>query len=202
MSHCKHWTKEGEAKLTELYHNTSNAELAKMFGRNVTAIATKASKMGLKKDPGFYVAHKANGQFKKGAKPWNTGLKLAGTGRVKYKNNWQKGHETWNKRPVGSMRYNGRDGWAVKVEEPNRWISYARYVWELHSGNTVPKGHIVRIKDGNPHNIRYSNLECVSRGQNMKKNGIYTNYPKEVAELMRQVGQMNRVIRNKENEAT
>ena len=197
------WSTDDVLTLERVYPDMSNAEIAALLNRRVGAVTNKAFDMGLKKSQRYLgQMPKSKGhaptQFKKGQKPWNAGLKLAGTGRVHYRGTWEKGNKTWNTRPIGSMRYNERDGWARKIGEPKVWISYARFVWELHSGVSVPKGHIVKIIDGNPHNIRFSNLTCITRAENAKLNSIHTLYPKEVVQVMHAIGQMKRVIRNRE----
>lgn len=198
----RRWSIDEVETLARLYPDTPNSEIAETLDRRLASVLNKAFKMGLKKSQRYLgqmpkpKGNKAT-QFKKGQKPWNTGLKLAGTGRVHYRGTWEKGNKTWNTRPIGSMRYNERDGWARKVGEPRDWISYARFVWELHSGRPVPKGHIVKILDGNPHHICMKNLACITRSENAKLNSIH-RYPKEYVRLRQMIGQMNRVRNNQE----
>lgn len=192
------WTKKEEDKLTDLYPDTPNAKIAALLNRDARAVANKAFKMGLKKDNvylGQLPRSRNSGSFKKGQKPWNAGLKLAGTGRVHFRGTFEKGNKTWNTRPIGSMRYNGRDGWYRKSGEPNQWVSYARFVWEMHTGKEVPKGHIVRLIDGNPHHVCMKNIECISRAENALRNSIH-RYPEEYVKVRQMIGQINRVTNN------
>jgi hypothetical protein len=42
-------------------------------------------------------------------------------------------------------------------------------IWEHHHGKTIPAGHLIHHKDGNPLNNDISNLECLSRCEHAKE---------------------------------
>ncbi len=57
----------------------------------------------------------------------------------------------------------------IKVEQPNKWMPYNRYVWEQANGE-IPSSHVIRYIDGDTLNCELSNLECISRGELMVQN--------------------------------
>jgi hypothetical protein len=63
----------------------------------------------------------------------------------------------------------------IKVAEPNKWISYAKYVWEQNHPDETCEGMYVIFLDGNTRNFDPSNLERVSRNEllimNRRSNG-------------------------------
>ncbi len=72
------------------------------------------------------------------------------------------------------------------------WIQVHVIVWEKENG-PVPDGHIVIFKDGNRSNFDISNLECISKRENLNRNSVH-RLPKELAELCQLRGALNRQI--------
>ena len=65
-------------------------------------------------------------------------------------------------------------------------------------GEPVPKGMILIFKDGNKRNFDKSNLELISRSENMKRNTI-NRYPQPVIDLIRINKKFQRKISEAEN---
>ena len=75
-----------------------------------------------------------------------------------------RGEKHWRHRPVGSFQE--KKGYIrIKVAEPNKWMQYQRYVWELNHPGQSAEGKTVIFMDGNNRNFEPSNLECVERGE-------------------------------------
>lgn len=127
------------------------------------------------------------GRFKKGQLPWNTGTK--GTGVCKPNSGcFKKGTKPLNKKPFGHERVCSKDGYLlVKMREKNPYTGALGWyrpkhivVWEQFNG-PVPKGSIVRFKDGNKLNPSIENLEMVSKAVNLRLNQSgYSLLPDEV----------------------
>lgn len=121
------------------------------------------------------------GQFKKGRKPWNSGLKglhIAGAEVGRF----QPGHCPKNARPVGSERVL-REGYTeVKVAEPNVWALKHRHLYEQAYGPIDPS-HVVIFLDGNRQNTALENLKSVPRAilPFMKNNKLFTKDPEITA---------------------
>ena len=56
----------------------------------------------------------------------------------------------------------------VKVAEPNIWRPRSHLVWEAAHGKPLPKGWVLRRKDGDTLNDEIENLVAMSRGQSIR----------------------------------
>ena len=111
------------------------------------------------------------GRFKKGYRPWNKGLKGLNMGGEK---TWfKKGHEPHNTKYDGciAVRHHKRTNERYKYIRvaKGKWVLYHRYIYEKEYG-AIPKGYIIRFKDGDTMNCTLENLECISRRENMERN--------------------------------
>ena len=108
---------------------------------------------------------KTNGRFLKGRVPWNKGLKGYKPKGVKH---FEKGHLPHTAKPVGSEKID-KDGF-VRVKISNDGAKYK--VWKLkhhlvykqyHPEIEIGKDDRVIFLDGNKRNFDISNLELISR---------------------------------------
>jgi hypothetical protein len=98
--------------------------------------------------------------FKKGCKPWNTGLKGF---RPSPRTEFKKGHAPTNILPVGAEVIDLKDGYTyVKIAEPAVWRQKHHLAWEAANG-PLPKGCIILFLDGDNGNFALANLHCMSR---------------------------------------
>lgn len=145
-------------------------ELAKMFnlkfGANITAKEIKYFRQNHRLNSGL------TGQFEKGHKTWNKGLKgYMGANETSFK----KGNVPHNHRPIGSERKTIDGFWEIKVDEPNKWMLKHRWVWEQSNGK-IPKGYVLVFLDGNRDNISLKNLKLISRQENLVMNNNKLRY--------------------------
>ena len=183
----------------ELYPNLPNIFLAEMFGLSLNYIASKAYKLGVKKSEGYRseTSKRQNtGQFKKGHVSHNKGKKGVFFGSVR--NQFKKGHQPHNALNIGDERED-KDGYIwVKIgtgkSKYDRWKPKHHVIY----GEPVPKGMILIFKDGNKRNFDKSNLELITKAENMKRNTIY-RYPQPVIDLIRINKKLQRKIREAEN---
>lgn len=189
----KAWTAQQVEWLRDLYPDTSNAQIAKLLGRTEPSVLQKAIKLGLKKSA-EYLETKP-GCFSKCIKPWNKGKKWDSGGRSA-ETRFKKGQNPHNWHPIGHERLTKDGIWERKVADTKvksqDWRPIHVLVWEQCNG-PVPEGHIVVFRDGNRENFDPSNLECISRAENMRRNSVH-RLPKEVAELVQLMGALNRQI--------
>lgn len=162
----RYWTTVELRKFRELYPNSLNHDLARLFGRTHAAVKMMAVKLGLWKTPAFMASapvrwHKGNRPWNDGKKGWQAGGRASGT-------RFKAGHRGARQRPVGTERRE-RDGWFVKIAEPDVWQAKPRYVWEQHFGK-ITAGAIVRLKDGNVDNCAPANLAMMRRGEHLRAN--------------------------------
>ena len=208
------WTKEEINILLRDYQdpNIFSADIAKRLDRTLSQVYNKARTMGLKaplerirlagklgtNHPNA-VAHR----FKKGSGPPNKGKKMSPEVYEKVKETmFKKGNSPVNHREVGSERINVDGYIEIKVAEPNRWRLKHRFIWEQVNGE-IPKGYNVQFKNHNTQDCRIENLYIISKAEQMRtENSLVARYPKEVQEVIRLKGVVNRVIhkREKDNE--
>lgn len=171
------WTPQQDDWLRELYPETNNQLIAKMMGRKYASIKNRATALGLKKSP-EYLEREKPGCFKPGQKSWNKGLSYQPGGRIK-DSQYRKGSKPHNTIPVGtevvdSYGYRKRK---VRDDAPvgkayQNWRFVHVLVWEKHNG-PLPRGHVVRFRDGDQANTDPGNLVAVSRAENAVINKLY-----------------------------
>lgn len=203
------WTENETAILRHTYPDTPTSTVARRLDRTESATYQRAQKLGLRKSPQYLsgpFAHRISGadnghRFRKGLTPWNKGRKgwQAG-GRSKetqFKPGTLNGAAKRNKRAIGSELPDAYGILLRKVADTgNRrkdWRPVHVLVWESVHG-PVPARHIVIFSDRNRRNFDPANLVLVTRAENMRRNSYLTRYPKEVADVMRLRGALNRKI--------
>lgn len=140
--------------------------------------------------------HRGN-TYRKGSTPWNKGLKGI---HISPETEFQKGMTPWNKGKTGYMGANdtsfkkgnlppqtnpkghvsehikkdrGSDGNYTNIDptgerKPN--YRYARYVWEKHHGQSLPKDKVIYHLNGDKTDDRIGNLVAISRAELLKLN--------------------------------
>lgn len=215
----RRWTTEDDRILRELFPTNPTRIAAERLGRSTQATSQRASLLGLEKDPEylrtqacrFRPGNQSGQQFKPGHRAWNKGRKgVSGhhpnTRRTQFRKGQLSGAAARNYKPVGTLRINHDGCLEQKVTDDHpvparRWVSVHRLVWEAANG-PVPKGHLVVFKPGrqttDPDRITLDRLELITRAENMRRNSFLTRYPKDVADLIRMRGVLNRKIRSQE----
>ena len=120
--------------------------------------------------------------------PWNTcTVGIAGQHPNSRKAQFKKGHLPRNAKHNGAITIRN-DKRSVPQKfiriSPGKWLYLSRYNYEKFIG-PIPKGHVIRFRDGDTMNCEPSNLECVSKRLNMlinSKHG-YTRGQAEVKEV-------------------
>lgn len=212
------WTRDEIDALIRLYPDTSTAALVEELGRSASAIYGKAAALGLKKS-GAYLASPeacrlrrgdnvgAQHRFQKGLVPHNKGTRRPGwaPGRMaetQFKKGEMAGAAQHNYVPIGTTRVTKYGALERKVtDDPalypaRRWRPVAHLVWEATNG-PIPAGHVVRFKPGMhtavEAEITLDRLDCISLADNMRRNTLH-RYPKEITDVIRARGVLNRRI--------
>lgn len=173
------------AFLTDNYADMTIHELmANMPGRTAENIYRVANRLGLKKSDEhnarlkdfFTEKLKKDGKrfrFEKGHTPANKGQK----GIV-----YPGPEKTWFKK--GSLPKNTKFDGAISVRNPKdpnkrpekyiriakgKWVQYRRWLWEQHHG-PIPKGYVIRSKNGDPINFTIEDLEMISQADHALRN--------------------------------
>ncbi|MFA6204424.1 MAG: HNH endonuclease signature motif containing protein [Gallionella sp.] len=199
------YTPEQIEAISARYASEHTEKLALDIGLTREQVFKKAYSLGLKKSQEYLDSPDAcrlrrgghggeSYRFPKGHVPFNKGMKGVvhpGTEATQFK----KGHKPHTWKPIGSERI--CDGYLQrKMTEtgypPFDWRPVHILLWEEHNG-PVPEGYVVMFKDKNKQNICIENLECISKGERLRRVSLH-NYPKEVAQVMQLRGQVQRKI--------
>jgi len=203
------WTTDMLEQLRQLYPDTKTEEVAAKLGITVRSTYHKARMCGLKKSEAFLMSDqcgrlmkgkpghgKSTGtQFKVGQKPWNKGMKGLQIGGKATQ--FKKGHLPTNVKWDGHERIDAEGYVWVRVAL-GKYVLKHRYVWEQVHGE-LPKGSVLRFKDGNKQHCELSNLEMIDRREHMSRNTIQ-RYPEEVKQAIKTVAKLKRVIAKKRSD--
>ena len=192
------------------YSDELTSNIARDLNISITKVYGRANRMGLRKSkeymkkymPGMdnLIKHGAAFRYKKGDEPHNKGVKMPQTTYNKCKHTMFKpGEQPHNTRPIGSIRIQEKAGdipyQYIKVANRN-WQLLHRYNWEQVNGK-IPKGMVLRFKDGNTMNCEVANLELLTQQENMMRNTMH-QYPAELKEVLKLRNKLNKLINGKE----
>jgi hypothetical protein len=206
-----------------LYPHHSSEHVAEVLGCSVMRVYQMATRLGVKKTAEFLASDQSgrlrNGtqhpsmrlsRFKPGQEPWNKGQSFHAGGRAA-ETQFKPGQKPHTWKPIGTLRICGgqleRKTSEDKGANNKRWTPVARLVWEAVHG-PVPAGHMVVFKRGQKtivlEEITLDRLECISRGENGRRNVAWNSQP-ETAPLVHLRGQIQRQVNritHEENERT
>lgn len=193
------WTNDMDAVMREHYPCKQTSDVADMLRLTPKQVLCRAKRLGLHKNPDVIAGIRENGMFLKGHVPFNKGMKqqefMTAEQIEKTKaTRFVKGQVPVNIKEIGYERISV-DGY-VEVKTEKGFVLKHRMIWVEHNG-PIPKGHIVRFKNGNKLDIRIENLELVTCVQNMKDNTIH-NYPPEIKTAMRRISKLKRMVKKYE----
>lgn len=158
------WTEQEIEFVRKIYPYNSNKKIIEMLKEKFGFETTSRKLLNTKtkyKMPDKVIPN--SGRLQKGVVPWNKGKKMSNETKKKLKNTFFRKGQTINNRPIGSTRL-GNDGYLViKIEEPNKWQLYQRYVYEKAHGVKLAKNEAVIFADGDKTNFDIDNLIKVSK---------------------------------------
>lgn len=198
------WTAAQIAALRTRYPDTRTEDLAREIGRSTQSCYVKARSLGIKKSADYLAGPDAcrlrredaaglQTRFRKGQTPWNKGTHFVAGGRSPL-TRFKPGSVPPNRLPVGHVRVNSEGYLDIKIAPgPRQWVSLSRWNWQQAHGSPPPPGTVLIFKDGDRTNCDISNLEPITRTQNMARNTVH-QLPKEVAELVLLRGALLRKI--------
>ena len=204
------WTQEEKDTLVRLYPTHFAKDIAVILGKSKPSVYGMVLRLGLhapkekiRRAAMMSVNHPNSvaARFQKGHKPQNKGKRVSPETYAKCQPTmFKKGHTPVNHREVGSERINVGGYIEVKVAEPHTWRPKHRVVWEQHNGK-IPKGHNVQFKNHNPLDCRIENLYLISKAEQMRtENSYIARYPKDLQDVIRLKGAINRQIHKQERE--
>ena len=102
--------------------------------------------------------------------------------------------------PIGTTKvYKFKSGRiAMVVKTKKGFQHYAPWLYRKEVG-PIKKGHVIRLKDGNPLNVVVSNLEMITREQNQFLNAeMRKNYSPELKEIIKLTNKLKKTIKHHE----
>lgn len=183
--------------IKENWETMTGYEIAEHLHRNASSVYQKGwAIFGTGKKP-VIREKKHNNGFQKGHTPWNKGKKA----KEKPKTAFKKGNVPWHTKPIGhiAFRSSGKSHpyYYIKTAA-HKWELLHHVIWKKHHGE-IPKGHILRFKDGNQKNTDISNIECVSKAKHMKMN-LNREKASKTAQIKKEGGFINAIINGYYNE--
>lgn len=168
--------------LKENYLTIPEKRLAKYIKRSDCFVCIRLRQLGLVIPPEIIAQRKIDSQIKKGSKPLNKGKKwddfMSKEAQERSRTTtFKKGHLPKNtlRDKVITIRYDhkNRGGAAYKYIRISlgKWMPLHKYYWEEKHG-PIPAGHCLWFKDGNSLNCDLSNLELITRGENLARNSV------------------------------
>ena len=208
----KPWPDSDIEKLRALYPHQPTRELAVLFDRSVRSVYEKANQLNLKKTREFLasgLAGRLDGvrglgtRFKPGQQPWNSGRKGWQAGGRSTETQFKKGQKPHTWHHIGHERITDEGYVQRKMTDTGctrrDYVNVHWLLWIEHYG-PIPPGMLIVFKDRNPRHLAISNLECISRRENMRRNSVH-NLPKEVASTIQLLGVINRKLNRHRKEA-
>lgn len=198
-----------EQLIRVLYPTVPSRALCDYLGMTMSQLYNRVYSMGVKKNLRIkYLQNRAlrinsgmNYRFKPGQQAFNKGKQMNSELYAKVAPTMFKtGHKPHNTKEAHaiSIRYDksGRPYSYTKVKD-SLWVLTHRLVWESIYG-PIPKGYVVRFKDGNNLNIHIENLECIPMRENAIRNSIQ-RFPGELQTVIRLKSKLNKQLKQKQN---
>jgi hypothetical protein len=195
-------------QIIDLYPNHSTKYIAELLGVTISKVYNTAWGAKVKKSA-EYMLTPASGriiepsvanQFKPGHTPHNKGKQMDAEIYEKVAPTmFKKGNKPANTKPVGTINVradsSGRLYQYIKIKD-SHWELLQRHVWTKANGE-IPRGSVVIFLDGNYLNCDISNLQVISRRENMARNTIQ-RYPAELQEVMKLTSKLKRKTNGKQ----
>lgn len=206
----KVWTDEQIAYLLEHYADNTAQSVGVAIGRTTSQVHNKAYHLRLKKSPEFLakagreLASKEGasvGRFKSGHQTWDKGIKgSTGLHESSRAQQFKTGQLPHNHHPIGYERLDCVGYLHRKITDTGHTKRDYRLVhhiaWQSVHGE-IPKGCYIVFVDGNKSNFDISNLACLTKAENMKRNTIHRFSP-ELKEAIRLVRKLQKLIKQEE----
>lgn len=193
------FTPEQDKYLIENIPTKSYKQLAKEIGRGANVTLKRLHELGQSE---VLLKKSYKSRFVKGMVPTNKGVPItewmSPESIEKCKaSRFKKGQIPHNAYPDGTefiRDYKGVPYWMIKVPGIKKLQFKHRYLWEQKHG-PIPKGYILRFKDGNTLNIDLDNLMMITRTENLVRNSKFCPAEELIPTTIKLI-QLNKLIKN------
>jgi len=197
------WKPHEKELLKQHYADSTIHELMQMLNKTASSIYSQAYLNNLKKSVEYEekrriqdienIRKNTKKRFQKGQTPWNKGIKGSIPNNV---TSFKKGNLPHNTRNEGETRLDKEGYLLVKIAH-KKWIRKHRLIWEQAHGE-IPKGYVLRIKDGNKENYSLDNMELITFADNMRLNTIH-RFPTELKQTIKLLKKLKKKINEKQD---
>lgn len=164
----KWWTEADDDFLLNHLNELTDREIAQALGRSKASIRNRLTKLGITRPAEVRARMMQKTQFRKGHKSWNRGMKGI---HMSPQTEFKKGNKPATTKYNGAITIRNRNQTPyqyIRISECN-WMLLHRKVWEDANG-PIPRGHVIRFKNGDTLDARLENLECISRSEHAMRN--------------------------------
>lgn len=182
--------------------------LGVMMGHTESFVYGRLKRLGLSVPPDIVAQRKLDSQIKPGNVPANKGKKMSKAAYKKCKATmFKKGQIPHN--AIGfkdgdisiRQRHPKQGGRSYKWirEGLGKWQLLHIHNWEKKHKKKLPKGHCLWFKDNDTMNCKPSNLELITRAENLKRNrSNFLSLPEDVRQASTLIKKLNKAINGKE----
>ncbi|HUR65502.1 MAG TPA: HNH endonuclease signature motif containing protein [Chitinophagaceae bacterium] len=176
-------TKAQDRIIKKKYLSVPSKTLADKLGISDTKLRLRLKQLNLVIPQEIIEQRKKDSQIKPGSISPNKGKKISAEAYEKSKDTmFKKGHVPHNSVGFkdGDIRIRlyhldrGEKPYKFIRLSKRKWVPLHKHKWENKNGK-MPPGHCLWFKDGNTLNCRLSNLELITRAENMHRNSSSVN---------------------------
>jgi hypothetical protein len=202
------FTADEDLFIIQACQNLPLKQIAKLLGRSEGTARQRLHCLGYTVPADKVAVFKRMSQWKPKQKSWNAGKKMSEYCTAEFikkfnRTTWRKGnipHNTYAHDGVITIRKDKR-GVPYKHIRISKgvWLPLHQHVWQQHNG-AQPKGMCVAFKDRDTMNCNISNLELITRKENMLRNSVQ-RFPEEIRKTIHTIGILNRKLNRYEKQA-
>ena len=196
------FTTEQDEFLKKNYLNIPIKTMVDMIGKSSTGIQCRLRQLNLVIPREIVEKRKLDSRIQPGAIPVNKGKKwsyfMSPEGQAaSRRTTFRKGNLPHNTKYDGALSVRidkdaGRAYIHIRLSKA-KWVMLHVHIWEQVNGKT-PAGHILVFKDGDNANVNLENLECITLGENMRRNTIH-RLPDDLKSTIRLTIRLDRKIK-------
>ena len=162
------WSKEHDDFLLAHLNELTDREIGQALSRSKSSIRNRLTKLGITRPADVRAGMMQKTQFRKGQAAWNQGMKGL---RMSPRTEFKKGNKPATTKHDGAITVRNRNQTPyqyIRISECN-WMLLHRKIWGDANG-PIPRGHVIRFRNGNTLDVRLENLECISRSEHAMRN--------------------------------
>jgi hypothetical protein len=183
-------------------------QISRLLGRADSTARQRLERLGYSVPAEVAERFRLLATYRPGQSPFNKGRKMSEYCSPEFikkfnRTTWRKGnipHNTYAHDGVITIRKDKRGvnfKW-IRISK-GVWLPLHQHTWQQHNGEQ-PNGMCVAFKDRDTMNCNISNLELITRKENMLRNSVQ-RFPEEIRKTIHTIGILNRKLNRYEKQA-